>query len=114
MDGHEEAQERVSNPEKTWLRAVANATESTGKLDLALTASGLAEVCQSQAIVIPGMGAAKDLEVAARSIGGIMRRLFGRLEKLAIENFTVKRTVQQYRKASGDMDSRHAYTFEAI
>jgi hypothetical protein len=43
-----------------------------------------------------------------------MRRLFGRLEKLAIENFTVKRTVQQYRKASGDMDSRHAYTFEAI
>ena len=114
MDGHREAQSRVSSPEMTWLRAVGNALESTGRLDLALTASGLAEACQSHAVEIPGIGGVKDVDAAARVIGGLMRRLFGGRDQLSIEGFKVTRTVKEYRKKSGDRDSTPAYLFEVL
>ena len=114
MDGHQDAQSRVSSPERTWLRAVATALEITGRLDVALTATGLAEACQSHAVEIPGTGGVKDVGATARVIGGLMRRLFGAGDQLSIEGFTVKRTVKEYRKQSGDKDSTHAYLFEVL
>ncbi len=112
LDGHKQAQERVSNPALSWLRAVAIAVEGEGRLGVALTASSLAEICQCHAVEIPGAGRATDRDNDKRIIGMIMRRLFGAGERLEVEGYTVKKTVKRCRKTSGDWDDVPAYSFE--
>jgi hypothetical protein len=112
MDGHEQAQERVSNPALVWLRAVAIALEAEGRLGVKLTASTLAQVCQSHAVDIPGAGHAPDVDKAKLVIGGIMRRVFKAGDRLEVEGFFVKKTLKEYRKPSGDLDDTPAYVFQ--
>jgi hypothetical protein len=111
MDGHEAAQERVSNPALTWLRAVALALEREGRTGTALIASELVETCDLHSIEIAGLKDANE-DTARRQVGCLMRRIFGDRDSAAVEGFTVLRTRREYRKPSGDLDSTPAYTFQ--
>ena len=113
MDGHQEAQERVSNPALSWLRSVAMAVEEQGRLGAALTASGLWEVCQGHGIAVPNLKPSVEDRVARPAIGCIMRRLFAAVGPLQVEGYTVERSMKVYRKPSGDRDETPAYTFTA-
>ena len=109
MDGHQAAQERTSNPALSWLRACALALGGEGRLDGALTASELAELCDLHGIAIPGKPADEDR--AKRQVGVLMKQLFRESDTLAVDGFTVTRGRKGYRKASGNLDFTPAYSF---
>ncbi len=91
MDGHQQAQERVSNPQLVWLRTVVLAIAETGELNRQLTATDLQRICESADIVIPGLRAEADEDRAKRVIGTIMGKLFGNRDELDVDGFTVLR-----------------------
>lgn len=109
MDGHQAAQERTSNPALSWLRAVALAVAGEGRLGVALIASELVELCEVQAIAIPGKPTDEDR--AKRQVGSLCKQLFRDGEAVNVDGFQVTRGRKEYRKQSGDMDFTNAYTF---
>jgi hypothetical protein len=75
MDGHETAQERVSNPALTFLRKLALAVVSQSRASEALTASDLYEIADAANIDIPNLREA-DEDTGKRIIGSLMARVF--------------------------------------
>jgi len=55
MDGHQEAQLRVSTPALVWLRNLVLAVNEIGDLGQVLTATNIFELCESTSIEIPGL-----------------------------------------------------------
>jgi hypothetical protein len=111
MDGHEQAQERVSDPTLSWLRAVALAVDEDNWLDRALTASNIVELCLSHDIALPHLKKGVDTDVARQACGQIMRRAFKDGDRVQLERYSVARTQVEYRKQSGDMYQTAGYTF---
>jgi hypothetical protein len=91
MDGHPQAQERVSSPALIWLRKVVLAINEAGELDRALTATDLYMLCDEAGIEIPGMRTAADCEKGKRVVGALMAKLFRERETIAVDQFTVTR-----------------------
>ena len=56
MDGHEQAQERVSNPSMTWLRQVALAVVKTDRASEEWSASQLFDCAKRSRSPFPGFG----------------------------------------------------------
>lgn len=112
MDGHPEAQERVSNPALAWLRSVALAVENEGRLGERLIASEVAELCGLHEIDIPGIKELNDDDKARRQVGMLMRRVFREGDRVEVDGFTVERSAQAYKKPSGDMDTMRGYTIK--
>lgn len=91
MDGHQQAQERVSNPALVWLRAVALAANEANELNQELTATEIYELCQAETIDVPGMQNDAGEETGKKIIGTLMGRLFRDGDKIEVEGFTVTR-----------------------
>jgi len=91
MDGHQQAQERVSNPQLVWLRKVVLNINETGELNRSLTATDLQRVCETAGITIPGLRAEAEEDRAKKVIGSIMGKLFGNHDELEVDGFTVMR-----------------------
>jgi hypothetical protein len=110
MDGHRQAQERVSNPQLIWLRKLALQINETGELSHALTATNLQRICETAGISIPGLRPEADENQANRVIGTIMAKLFGQNDALDVDSFTVTRIVKRMARdnplAGGATDTR--------
>ncbi|HEV2692205.1 MAG TPA: hypothetical protein VG347_04860 [Verrucomicrobiae bacterium] len=91
MDGHQNAQERVSNPQMVWLRQLVLTIHNTGETGRQLTATDLQRICESADIAIPGLRSEADELKASRVIGTIMGKLFGTRNELDFEGFAVVR-----------------------
>ena len=93
MEGHEAAQERVSNSALNWLRQVCLASETDARLDEELTASGILEICQGHSLDIPGLANdAPDEKVALLRIGGIMKKTFKENESVEVDGFEIHKS----------------------
>jgi hypothetical protein len=55
MDGHEEAKERASSPQLTFLRSIALRLNEEDKLDQTISANTIADLCLENSIEIPGL-----------------------------------------------------------
>ncbi len=112
MEGHRQAQERVSNPALTWLRKVAIAVETDHRLDEDIMASDIAELCEGHAIEIPGLRDLSDETGRSKRVGIIMRKAFGATSQVQIDRFTVKRTEKNhYYQSTQENKMLKAYTF---
>ena len=109
MDGHQAAQERTSNPALSFMRAVALAVVGENRLEVALIASELVEICELHAIKIPGEPA--DTDKAKRQVGCLCKQVFRNSDVVNVDGFTVTRADKAYRKPSGDWDTTNSYTF---
>ena len=112
MDGHPEAQERVSNPALGWLRSVALAVGSEGRLNERLSASEIAEFCSLHEIEIPGAKDMQDRDKTCRQVGMLMRRIFRETNRVEVDGFIVEREERAYEKPSGDTDTMRYYTIK--
>jgi hypothetical protein len=90
MEGHEEAQVRVSNPDQTFLRQLAIAVGENNRTGEQLIASMLYEIAESAGVAVPGLRE-PEAEAGKRVIGSIMGRLFKSGDTVTIDEFTVKR-----------------------
>ncbi len=92
MDGHEQAQQRVSNPDMVFLRAVALAVEEMKDLGVPKIASDIQSICDAAGISIPGLrDGGGEAERAARVIGSCMGRLFKDSVEIEVDGFVVER-----------------------
>jgi len=90
MDGHEAAQERVSNPALTFLRKLALTVAERGRLGESLIASQLNEIADSAELDVPGLRE-PDEEKGKLLIGSILARLFKAGDSINVDEFTVIR-----------------------
>lgn len=91
LEGHEGAQERVSNPALTWLRLVALAVKAEGRLETDLFASSISELCSDHEIDIPGLRDESDAARAKR-IGVLLGRAFGKITHVvSVDGFIAER-----------------------
>ena len=93
LDGNTEAQERLQNPDLTFLRLVAIEVENDGDLGKEISATGIVEVCEAGDIAIPGMNTERTYkeEYPPKAVGKVMRRCFDKKTELGIEGFLVRR-----------------------
>jgi hypothetical protein len=91
MDGHQQAQERVSNPALVWLRKVVLAANDAGDLNRALTATDLHGLCDGNDIEIPGLRSGADEVKGKKVIGSVMAKLFRDRETVEVDGFNVTR-----------------------
>ncbi len=111
MDGHEEAQKRVSSIEYTFLRAVALAVDEKHQLKFKLRATELVTLCQQASITIPGLSSEKrnDQTAASMAIGKALTHLFDESgEHVTVEDYVVIRRIEQ---ASGNSDKEFESKF---
>lgn len=112
MDGHQAAQERVSNPALTWLRRIALAVIQDGAEDRPLTASAIGETCEKHGIDIPGLKDITDEDQRKRKIGVVMGRVFGESEEQELDGVTVSRIeAEQARQDGGGAYKAKTYIF---
>lgn len=110
MDGHQAAQDRVSNPSLTFLRSLALAVADQNRLGEHLNASQLYEVADAADIAVPGLRG-PDEEQGKRQIGTIMARLFKDTETVTVETYEVSRQETETRREGGGPYIAKTYTF---
>jgi hypothetical protein len=89
LQGHESAQERVSNPALSWLRRVA----LTVKTNLEMSASQIYNLCDEHGIEIPGCRAADD-ERGVKLVGVLLARCFKTSEKIELDGMIVEKFIR--------------------
>lgn len=101
MDGHQQAQERVSNPALVWLRSVVLAVNEAGELNRALTATELYGLCEAGDIAVPGLRPGADEDKGKKVIGSIMAKLFRDGDAIEVDGFEVGREERYVARESG-------------
>jgi len=101
MEGHEAAQQRVSKPELTFLRAIALAIEEENRLGVELSASHLGELCEDHAIEIPGLKA-DDEDSRRKRIGVLCAKAFGESQTLEIDSYKIDRIEREQKNDCGN------------
>jgi hypothetical protein len=91
MDGHQQAQERVSNPSLVWVRHLVLAVANAGEMTRGLTATDIYGLCEGADIQIPGLRAGADEEKGRKIIGSIMGKLFRDQDTLEVDGYIVTR-----------------------
>jgi hypothetical protein len=110
MDGHQQAQERVSNPAMVWLRSVALAIDQTGDLGRELIATEIYSICESSDISIPGLRDGADQDKAVRVIGTVMAKLFRDGDTIKVDSYEVVREERYVPRDNGSDFKSKTYT----
>lgn len=114
LEGHLCAEERVSNPALSFLRVVALEVRAAGRLNEAIYAGDIVDLCDEGGIEIPGvkLGGNSDPKL---KIGMLMKRAFGDSTSVGVDEFTVTRLkVRQARPGGGTIQQRHTASTNEI
>ncbi|HEX4084173.1 MAG TPA: hypothetical protein VHY22_04625 [Chthoniobacteraceae bacterium] len=113
LDGHIEAQVRVSSPTLTFLRRIAIEVERADRLDEPLSASQIFEIAADEDVPIPGLKSQghQDEARGRKVIGGKLAALFKTGSTLDLDGFTVTRTEEMRARDGGGDYSAKLYAF---
>lgn len=113
LDGHERAQESVSNPALAWLRELALVIESRAELGTELSPTRLGEISGDAGLEIPGLHHDADEKRRCLVVGSVLARVFHNAETtFEVENFTVQRLVINGSRTDGSQFEGKHYIFE--
>jgi hypothetical protein len=114
MDGHQEAQERTGSAGLTWLRSVALAVKSDGKLGTPYSAGRLVKFCAEHGIPIPG--ANLDPQSTNRIVGSHLAKAFSTAtnQTITIDGMSVRREEETYQKDERSKERRKVYLFDLL
>ena len=111
LGGHDNARERVSNPGKGFIRAVAAHVEELGKLGQDFTASEIYELAEENDIAVPGLKHWNE-DTGKRRVGAVFSRLLNGATELEIEDYRiVLDTKEVWRPQYSDHMKLKCYTF---
>lgn len=91
LEGHQDIQKQVSNPQLTWLREVCIQAERDEKLNFDLLAHNIAELCEHADITYPNKRQYCD-DGAFKYIGVIMGKIFNKQDSVIIDNYKITKT----------------------
>lgn len=113
MDGHQAAQERVSNPALTFLRKLALAVADQDRLSETLIASVLYEIAEAGDVTVPGLKEPNE-EHGKRQVGVVMARLFKTTNEIELDGFRVTRHEIETPRDGGGSYIAKTYHFERL
>ncbi|MBA3351843.1 MAG: hypothetical protein H0U23_05360 [Blastocatellia bacterium] len=102
MDGHESAQERVSNPALTWLRALALVIDQQGAIGDEQSVSRLAEIGEDAGLPVPGVREDATDERRRLAAGRVMGKIFCSADTIELDVFTVRRVAREEPRKDGN------------
>ena len=113
LDGHEDAQNTIASPNRSFLRAVAHAARQAGRLGESLKATDLADLCIDHDVQIFAGRDNASLEdnVAARTIGKRLQPLFKDGTTYRVDEFEVERQTAQVVSSAGNSHFPKTYVF---
>lgn len=112
LDGHAAAKERCANPTLNWLRDVALAIVTEGKLDEPLFASQVAEICNEHDIDLPGIDRGATESDRNRRTGHLLKKSLGESEAVAVDDFSMTRGEKEhFYPAEQQYKTLKTYTF---
>ena len=109
LEGHQEQQARVANPDLQWLRDIAVAVMVAGRDGLSLSAVDLVEVCEDADIELPGNPSSSNPPMFR--IGRTMKKIFAKSESITADSITVTRHSETEYDDNSRPRERHCYTF---
>ncbi|HOW67942.1 MAG TPA: hypothetical protein P5186_16245 [Candidatus Paceibacterota bacterium] len=114
MDGHLDAQQRVSSPILTFLRRIALEIELTEQLGSPLSASSIIELANNADLVVPGLSRDDTLneEKAKKLLGMKLGTVFKKQNTIELDNFTVTRSEETRSRQEGGCYCLKTYTFD--
>lgn len=114
MDGHQAAQERVSNPALVWLRGLALAIDQAGELNREFNATEIHALCQSATLPIPGLREGADVGKAKKVVGMVMAKLFRDSNPLDVDGYHVTRTERLVARENGNDGGGYSSKFYTV
>ena len=103
LNGHQDEQERIGNPNLVWLREVSLAVKGEGEDDgREIPASRIAEICSTGTILFPGGKSEPDDHKATLHVGRLMAKLFSENDEIFTDSFSIRRIT----RAEQDKDYR--------
>jgi hypothetical protein len=115
MDGHQQAKDRASSPQLSFLRAVAIKLNEKQRLGQKISASDLADLCIEGDILMPGLSEENQtVEEGRKQIGKIMGKLFGDKSELIMDEFKVARLEERGKSEAGNDQTLYRYTFSLV
>ncbi|MGZ4963570.1 MAG: hypothetical protein ACXWC8_13535, partial [Limisphaerales bacterium] len=113
MEGHQQAQERVSNPALVWLRNLVLAVVEANETNRELTATEIYGLCDGANIQIPGLRSGSDEDKGKKLIGTTMAKLFKERDTIEVDSYTVtreERYLQRDNSSDGGSFKSKTYT----
>jgi hypothetical protein len=103
MDGHQCAQDRVSNPGQGFLRRISLEVDRNHMLDKQLTASDLLALASTAEVQPPGLRAedAADETKAKKILGMLLSGVFKESETIVLEGFIITRGQEDRKRTNG-------------
>jgi hypothetical protein len=115
MEWYTEAKERAANPQLTFLRSVAIRLNERRRLNIAVTASDIAELCIDEDLEVPGLSPEKQtVEDGRMQIGKTMGKLFGDKTELAVDEFRIAKQERTEKNTAGNDQKMIRYTFSLV
>jgi hypothetical protein len=112
LEGHVEEILRISDPALSWLRAIAIAVERDNRLNEALSASEIGDVCQLHGIDFPGCRYLPSLDQVPLVTGKLLNRVFREICNVAIDRYEIRReTKKEYHFSSQRVIDKHYHWF---
>jgi hypothetical protein len=116
LHGHQQAQQRVSNPALVWLRAVCLAVERDGEIGAGITAADLWTLAQDHEIDVPRAKGIMDDKAGRQYVGRLLANAFRDCagDTLTLDGYAIRRTESTERDDAKRCDRtvKH-YTFES-
>ena len=114
LDQHEEAKNRASNPNLIFLRALAIAVSTLNRLNQAITATNIVDICTENSLDIHGLKDQTDDDKAKKQIGRIMSNLFAAKDQITNEGYSVIKTEKSSTNDNGNYQTYKNYTFALV
>ncbi len=112
MEGHRQAQERVSNPAMAWLRAIALEVVRQGQTGKELAASEIVDLGEQAGIKLPGLKTGHP-DHGKRQAGILMARCLNKDNEAIVDDIQVRRTLTQVynpERQQSTEQKRYAFT----
>ena len=101
MDGHESAQDRVSNPALTFVRNIAIAIDQSEKLGERLNASQIFDLAQDNGIELPNLQT-QTTEAGAKQIGTLFAKVFKTGDSAQVDCYVIERSERKAMRKDGN------------
>lgn len=114
LDDHSSEQQRISNPLRNWLRDLANCLVRNGvSANAGFRPSELAELCADNNLDIPNCRPMADESERSKTMGKILKRIFGQEIELTLGGWKVRRaSVEEYNPIMRTTHVVHYHYFE--
>lgn len=114
LSGLNEAIGGLSDPDLSWLRDICHIIGRTRGAPCEVSALDVVQLSAGEGKTIPGCAPGTDEHNAAKTVGGVMARIFREQQSIALEEWRITRVERQATTSGGNATKKKFYQFAAV